>query len=110
MAHESRHTNPANVWIEELPKDAIPKHIRHPPAAVEEDGQHAFPELDYTGVLLGLCRLRRVVGHAVLFGDWGDDEGRVEVDEGLAQGRELRVAAPHLQVLGMVSDGRRRSE
>jgi hypothetical protein len=70
--------------------------MRHPPAPVEEDGQHSFPKLDYAGIFLGLCRLRGIVGHAVLFGDWRDDEGRVQIDERLPQGRELRVAPSHL--------------
>lgn len=39
----------------------------------------------------------------MFLGNWGDDESRMEVNEGLSQGRELGIASSDFQILYRIS-------
>ncbi len=56
-------THPACVGIKKPPPDTVFANFPHFPATVEKHGKHAFTKIDNGDVLLGLGRLRRIVGH-----------------------------------------------
>jgi hypothetical protein len=90
---------PACERVEESPEYTVLQNVLHLPTPIEENGQHALPQLYYASVLLRFCWFRSVVGHGVLLGYRGYDEGGVQSDQLRAQRGELRVPALYLEAL-----------
>lgn len=70
-------TYPAGIGIEKPPPYAVFDNIFHPPTTVEEDSEHALPQVYDAGVFLSPRRFGSVVRHRVLLGNWGDDQSRM---------------------------------
>jgi hypothetical protein len=90
---------PACVRIKKPPEDAVLENILHAPAPIQENGQHALPQLDDASVFLRFSRLRGVVCHCVLLGDGGYNERRMQIDQRGPQRCEFRVPSPHFKAL-----------
>lgn len=84
-----QHLAPASVRIQEAPPNAVLLHVLHTPAPVQESRKHTLSELDDARILFCLCRLSRVIGERVLFGDWWDDESRMKSYKRCAERGEL---------------------
>lgn len=72
----------------------------HTSAPVQEGCEHTLSELDDSRILLCFCWLGRIVGKRVLFGDWWDDESRVEGHKRCAERSKLRVSSLDFKVTG----------
>ena len=92
---------PADVGVEEAPPHPVFADFSHASASVEESGEHALPQFDDPLVLLRFRRLGGIVGYTVLLGDRRDDQRRVQIDQRLAQTRELGVPSPHHDLAGL---------
>lgn len=75
---------PAGVRIEEPPPYAVCSNLLHPAAPIQEDCQHALPQVNDLLVLLGVGRVRRVIGHGMLLGYWRNNERRMKASKGIA--------------------------
>lgn len=102
-SNDRRAKYPAGIWVEEPPPNAVFNDFLHSPAAIQEHAQHALPEIDYTYVLLGLCRLRGVVGHGMFLGNRRDHQSRMKVHQRGPQRIEFRVSPRNFNILGSVS-------
>jgi hypothetical protein len=72
---------PACIGVKETPPHAILPNIFHTTTSVQEYCQHAFPQLDYASVLLGLCWFRGIVCYGMLFGYGGNDQSWMQSNE-----------------------------
>jgi hypothetical protein len=70
-------TYPARVRVKKPPPNAVCPYLFHPSASVQENREHALPQVDYLLVLLCVCWVRGVISHGVLFGNGRYDEGWV---------------------------------
>lgn len=96
IAYQMRKTYPASIWVEKSPPYAIFPNLSHAPAAIEKNSQHAFSEFYYARILLCLGWFRCVIRHTVLLWYRWDNEGRMEVDECLPEGSEVRISSSNL--------------
>jgi len=94
---------PAGVRIKKPPEDAVLEDIFHAATPVQENSQHALPQLNDARIFFCFRRLRGVVCHCVLLGNGGYNKRGMEVDQRGAQRREFRVPSPHFKALDEVS-------
>lgn len=74
-------TYPANIRIKKSPPHSVLADLLHTPAAIKKDTKHALPEIYNSSIFFGLGWFSRVVGHAVLLGNRGNDQGWMQVDK-----------------------------
>jgi hypothetical protein len=70
-------TYPAGIRVQESPPDTVGPYLFHPPASVKEHSQHPLAQVDNLLILLGVRRVRCVVGHRVLLWNGRNDECRM---------------------------------
>lgn len=74
-------TYPANIRIKKSPPHSVLADLLHSPTAIKEHTKHALPEIYNSSIFFGFGWFSRVVGHAVLLGNRGNDQGRMQVDK-----------------------------
>lgn len=95
-------TYPARVGVDKAPEDAVVHDLVHAAAAIQEDGKHSFPLFNDMSIFFRFGGLRSVVGHGMFLGNGGDDQGGVQVHQGIPQGRELGVPTGDFHFLCLV--------
>lgn len=103
MAHTpSRPTSyPASIRVKEPPPNPIVSDSVHAPAPIQENGQHAFPQIYNLLVLFRVGGVRGVISHAVLLGNRRDDQGGMKSGKSISQRGKLGVPPTDFEILGV---------
>lgn len=92
---------PASIRIEEPPPHTVSPDRVHASTSIEKDSKHAFPQVNNLLILLGASRIRRIVGHGVLLGNWWNYQRRVKSCQCFTKRCKFGISTANLQILDL---------